>query len=63
MRPVIVSETLGDTSWSLTPVVTRTGMFDHPAAATCRLWREDNDPVPTWARRLEFAVTRLVVKP
>jgi hypothetical protein len=54
--------------WSIPPVVTITGMFDHPAAGTCR-W-ESHDPLPATALpldppvgrcRLEFAVTRIVV--
>jgi hypothetical protein len=50
------------------PVVTLTGMFEHPAAQTCR-W-DSHDPLPAAALpldpavgacRLEFAVTRVVV--
>jgi hypothetical protein len=50
------------------PVVTLTGMFDHPAATTCRWHRYEPvtalspllDPA-VGACRLEFAVTRIVV--
>ena len=41
-------------------VVEVTGMFDHPAAATCTRTEMDGEPVPSQGCRLEFAVTRLV---
>ena len=41
-------------------VVEVTGMFDHPAAATCMRTEMDGAPVPSQGCRLEFAVTRLV---
>ncbi len=43
-------------------VVQVTGMFDHPAAATCTRTEMDGKPVPSQGCRLEFAVTRLLVK-
>ena len=42
-------------------VVDVTGMFDHPAAATCTYTEMDADPVPSQGCRLEFAVTNLRV--
>jgi hypothetical protein len=42
-------------------VVELTGIFDHPAAASCTRTDMDGQPVPTAACRLEFAVTRLLV--
>jgi len=41
-------------------VVQVTGMFDHPAAASCTRTEMDGAPVPSQGCRLEFAVTRLV---
>ena len=41
-------------------VVQVTGMFDHPAAASCTRTEMDGEPVPSQGCRLEFAVTRLV---
>ena len=41
-------------------VVEVTGMFDHPAAATCTRTEMDGEPVASQGCRLEFAVTRLV---
>jgi hypothetical protein len=41
-------------------VVQVTGIFDHPAAASCTVTEMDGQPVPTQDCRLEFAVTRLV---
>lgn len=41
-------------------VVEVTGIFDHPAAATCTRTEMDGDPGPSQGCRLEFAVTRLV---
>jgi hypothetical protein len=41
-------------------VVEVTGMFDHPAAATCTRTELDGEPVASQGCRLEFAVTRLV---
>ena len=40
-------------------VVQVTGIFDHPAAASCTRTEMDGEPVPTQECRLEFAVTRL----
>jgi hypothetical protein len=37
-----------------------TGIFDHPAAATCTLTPMDGQPAPSNDCRLEFAVTELV---
>ena len=57
---------LDGTSWSQPAVVEVTGIYDHPAAASCTFtdWAvDDAKPVPTQECRLEFAVTRLVVKP
>jgi hypothetical protein len=39
-----------------------TGIFDHPAAATCTLTEPDGEPVPSQGCRLEFAITRLVLQ-
>ena len=41
-------------------VVEVTGIFDHPAAASCTLTEPDTEPVPSQRCRLAFAVTRLV---
>jgi hypothetical protein len=41
-------------------VVEVTGIFDHPAAATCTRTEMDGQPVPSQGCRLGFAVTRLV---
>ena len=43
-------------------VVEVTGIFDHPAAASCTLTEMDGEPVPSQGCRLEFAVTRLLVQ-
>lgn len=43
-------------------VVEVTGIFDHPAAASCTWTEMDGDPVPTQGCRLEFAVTRMLVQ-
>ena len=53
----------GDTSWSQPEVVEVTGIFDHPAAASCTFTEFDEDPLPTPNCRLKFAVTRVVVVP
>jgi hypothetical protein len=37
-----------------------TGIFDHPAAASCTYTEPDSEPVPSQRCRLAFAVTRLV---
>jgi hypothetical protein len=42
-------------------VVQVTGIFDHPAAASCTRTEMDGKPVPSQGCRLEFAVTRLRV--
>ena len=54
--------------WSSPPVVRITGMFDHPAAQTCRVVSNDDpaEVVPSLDSvvqecRLEFAVTRIVI--
>jgi hypothetical protein len=52
---------LGGTTWSKPGLVEVTGIFDHPAAASCTLTEMDGEPVPTQDCRLAFAVTRLVV--
>jgi hypothetical protein len=44
-------------------VVEVTGMFDHPAAASCTRTDMDGEPVPSQGCRLEYAVTRLIVAP
>lgn len=44
-------------------VVEVTGMFDHPAAATCTRTEMDGEPTASQGCRLEFAVTKLVVEP
>ena len=44
-------------------VVEVTGIFDHPAAATCTRTEMDGEPNPSQGCRLEFAVTKLVVQP
>lgn len=51
---------LGDTSWSKPGLVEATGIFDHPAAASCTVTGMDGGPVSTQRCRLEFAVTRLI---
>jgi hypothetical protein len=38
-----------------------TGVFDHPAAASCTRTEMDGDPAPSLDCRNQFAVTRLVV--
>jgi hypothetical protein len=43
-------------------VVEVTGIFDHPAAASCTWTEMGGEPVPSQGCRLEFAVTRLLVK-
>lgn len=43
-------------------VVEVTGIFDHPAAASCTRTEMDGEPVPSQGCRLEFAVTRLIVQ-
>jgi hypothetical protein len=43
-------------------VVQVTGIFDHPAAASCTRTEMDGEPVPTQECRLEFAVTQLLVQ-
>ena len=43
-------------------VVQVTGMFDHPAAASCTLTQMDGEPAPSHGCRLEFAVTKLAVR-
>ena len=42
-------------------IVQVTGIFDHPAAASCTYTEMDGEPVPSQGCRLEFAVTRLVI--
>ncbi len=42
-------------------VVEVTGIFDHPAAASCTRTEMDGDPVASQGCRLLFAVTRLLV--
>lgn len=37
-----------------------TGIFDHPAAASCTVTEMDGEPVSTQDCRLVFAVTRLI---
>jgi hypothetical protein len=37
-----------------------TGIFDHPAAASCTMTEMDGEPAPTHDCRLAFAVTRLL---
>jgi len=44
-------------------VVEVTGIFDHPAAATCTRTDIDGEPYPSPGCRLAFAVTKLVVQP
>jgi hypothetical protein len=45
-------------------VVEVTGMFDHPAAASCTISEVDGEPAPTQDCRLKFAVTALdLVRP
>ena len=48
------------TSWSKPGLVEVTGMFDHPAAASCTMTEMDGEPAPTQDCRLAFAVTRLL---
>jgi hypothetical protein len=43
-------------------VVQATGIFDHPAAASCTRTEMDGEPVPSQGCRLAFAVTRLLVQ-
>ncbi len=43
-------------------VVQVTGVFDHPAAASCTRDEMDAEPAPSQDCRLEFAVTRLLVE-
>jgi hypothetical protein len=66
--PLPVGRYVEGDEWTIPPVVEVTGMFDHPAAATCT-W-ESHDPVaaeqlpldpPVSLCRLEFAVTKIVV--
>jgi len=40
-------------------VVEVTGMFDHPAAASCTFTEMDGEPIPSPRCRLVFAVTKL----
>lgn len=42
-------------------VVEVSGIFDHPAAASCTRTEMDGDPVPSQGCRLLFAVTRLLL--
>jgi hypothetical protein len=42
-------------------IVEVTGIFDHPAAASCTRTEMDGEPVASQGCRLEFAVTRLLV--
>lgn len=44
-------------------VVELTGIFDHPAAASCTRTDMDGEPAPSQGCRLEFAVTKLVPRP
>jgi hypothetical protein len=44
-------------------VVVITGVFDHPAAASCTRTDMDSEPVPSQGCRLAFAVTKLVPEP
>ncbi len=44
-------------------VVELTGIFDHPAAASCTRTDMDGEPAPSQGCRLEFAVTKLVPQP
>jgi hypothetical protein len=41
-------------------VVRVTGIFDHPAAASCTRTEMEGEPLPSQGCRLEFAVTRLL---
>jgi hypothetical protein len=43
-------------------VVEVTGIFDHPAAASCMRTEMDSEPVASQGCRLEFAVTQLLVQ-
>ncbi len=43
-------------------VVVVSGVFDHPAAATCTWTELDGQPAPSAGCRLEFAVTRLLAE-
>jgi len=43
-------------------VVEVTGIFDHPAAAACTRTEMDGEPAPSQGCRMEFAVTRLLVR-
>jgi hypothetical protein len=40
-----------------------TGIYDHPAAASCTRTDMDGEPAPSQGCRLEFAVTKLVPRP
>ena len=51
---------LEGTSWSKPGLIEVTGIFDHPAAASCTFTDMDGGPVSTQDCRLKFAVTRLV---
>jgi len=51
------------TLWSQPEIAVVTGIFDHPAAASCTLTAMDGDPTPTNLCRLKFAVTDLAVIP
>jgi hypothetical protein len=42
-------------------VIEVTGIFDHPAASSCKRTEMDGEPVSSQGCRLEFAVTRLLV--
>jgi hypothetical protein len=44
-------------------IVDVTGVFDHPAAASCTLTEMDGGPHPSQDCRLLFAVTKLVARP
>ena len=44
-------------------VVEVTGIFDHPAAASCTFTEMDKEPVPSQRCRLAFAVEKLVARP
>jgi hypothetical protein len=58
-----IGEYSGDTEWSQPEVVEVTGIFDHPAAASCTLTEWGAEPVPTQDCRLKFAVMRLAIVP
>jgi hypothetical protein len=62
--PLPVGRPQGST-WTQADLVTVTGVFDHPAAATCtvRTWPYDEHlPVPTTACRSAFAVTAVTIR-